>query len=554
MKTLLSAIAILFAPLGKLSAEAQEKETRTALVIGCDYKGTALELPSPIADASALAGTLEKQLGFQVTLLPNPSRKQLLEAMDRFGETLGKHGGVGLFYFSGHGAQHEGDNYLIPSSATLGFREDLPTEAVTAERVVTRMEAAGNRVNLLFLDACRNNPLPSSRQKAAMAKGLSGMNAANGMLIGFATARNTVANDSGAGSFYTNALLRHVLTPGLSVTDMLTRVNAEVRKVSGGSQIPFMEVGLSDVFAFVPGGAVPQRLPEAALAVTPSPRPSVSPAADPVAQATKSAPFTNSLGMEFVPVPGTKVLMCRTETRLRDFRAYAQQAGYQQQGGAYVLKVKGSKAKGYSTAWELDAGASWDEPGFAQTDDHPVTCVSWEEAREFCAWLSKSEGRNYRLPTDAEWSAAVGLGKYPWGSAWPPLPQVGNYFDEAVKKTLPAADWSLVAKGYDDGAARTAPGASYGENRLGIFDLSGNAWEWCEDIYRASMNSADALKAFPVLKTEKASDGSPFRVLRGGSWSDDSEIDLRSAYRRFGLPTGRFGRYGFRCVMALSGG
>ncbi len=540
MKAALVCLAIL---LGTWLPPACAEEARTALVVGCDYPGSALRLPSPVADARALAGTLEKQLGFQVTLLPNPNRKQLLEAMDRFGETLGKRGGVGLFFFSGHGAQHDGDNYLIPAGAALSFREDLPTEAIAAERVVTRMEAAGNRVNLLFLDACRNNPLPSSRQKAALAKGLSGMNAANGMLIGFATARNTVANDSGAGSLYTNALLKHIVTPGLSVTDMLTRVNAEVRKVSGGTQIPFMEVGLSDVFAFVPGGGTPS---------LPVPPPTQRTASDPVAAATKAAPFVNSLGMEFVPVPGTKVLMCRTDTRVQDFRRYAQKSSYKQTGGIYVMKVKKAQDGSYSTAWELDTAASWEQPGFEQGEDHPVVGVSWNEAHDFCAWLSKQEGREYRLPTDAEWSAAVGLGKYPWGSAWPPPTGVGNYADDAFVTTLPGKGWPQVPG--NDGYARTSPVARFPENRFGLYDMGGNVWQWCEDPYRATMNDADALQEIPALKEERASDGTPYRVLRGGSWGDNAEILLRSSFRDFVRPAYRSVNFGFRCVLVVSGG
>lgn len=181
--------------LSGLPLRAQE-EARTALIVGCDYPGEALRLPSPLRDARALAAMLKDRLGFEVTLLPNPGRKQLLDGIDRFGEAVGKRGGVGLFYFSGHGAQHDGENFILPTGATISFREDLATEAVAAQRVVTRMEAAGNRVNLLFLDSCRNNPLPSSRQKSALAKGLAGMNAASGMLIGFATARSPVANGS----------------------------------------------------------------------------------------------------------------------------------------------------------------------------------------------------------------------------------------------------------------------------------------------------------------------------------------------------------------------
>lgn len=503
-----------------LCVAAQTKEARTALVVGCDYTGTSLELPSPIADAKALAEKLETQLGFQVTLLKNPNRKQLIDETERFGEELGKRGGVGLFYFSGHGAQHEGENYLIPAGASLSFREDLPTEAVTAGRMVTRMDGADNRISLLFLDACRDNSLPSSRKKATPAKGLSGMNAARGMLIGFATARNTVANDSGTGSYYTNALLKHIATPNISVTDMLTKVNSDVRKVSGGTQVPFMEVGLSDVFAFVPGVDTSRRRE---LKPSPSQGP-VSPGT-----ATKEAPFLNSLGMEFVPVPGTQVLMCVHETRKEDYTIYA------------------TSNPGVNGEWKQEPGEYYSDNPKILPDRHPVT-VSWNDAKRFCSWLSKKEGRQYRLPSDHEWSCAVGIGSqesatasqrekngkasgYPWGRNYPPVDRAGNYADETRKTAYGEGEVDIIT-GYRDGYARTAPVKSFNSNRLGIFDLGGNVREWCED----SEDPADNI----------------LRVTRGESYSDGEAETLRSSYRRY-LPPEIRTMAGFRCVLVRSG-
>ena len=236
-------------------------EARIALVVGCDYPGTELQLPSPGKDAKGFADKLQA-LGFDATLLLNPNRKQLLDAIDALGQKLVDRHGVGVFYFSGHGAQEEGENYLIPCNSAVRFREDLPTEAIAAQRAVTRMENAGNRANLLFLDACRTKLLSASHKDLGP-EGLAKMNAANGMLIGFATAPGTPALDGGEGSLYTNALLKNLDTPGLSVTDMLTHVNSEVRRISEGHQIPFMEVGLSDLFYFVPGANSPIPLPPA---------------------------------------------------------------------------------------------------------------------------------------------------------------------------------------------------------------------------------------------------------------------------------------------------
>ena len=179
--------------------------------------------------------------------------------------------------------------------------------------------------------------------------------------------------------------------------------------------------------------------------------------------------------------------------------------------------------------------------------------VDWDEARAFCAWLSKKEGVEYRLPTDDEWSAAVGLGKYPWGSAWVPPKDAGNYGDKTHLKSLPGKGWTSPLAEYDDGAAHTAPVASYAANRLGIFDLGGNVWQWCEDEYKASMNDPDVLKEIPSLKKEKDDDGTAFRVLRAASWINNGPLTLRSSCRNREHPGTRNDDYGIRCVLVVSG-
>ncbi len=522
-----------------LGLAAIAQESRTALVIGCDYAGSGLQLPSPVKDAEAVAAKL-REVGFpaaNVTLLKNPTRKQFLDAVDSFGASLGQRGGAGLFYFSGHGCQHEGQNYLVPAGTSLTYREDLPTEAVAASRIVTRMEAAKNPVNLLFLDACRTNELPSAKQKAGLAKGLASMSG-SGLLIGFAAAENRPAFDSGDGSFYTKALLASISKPGVSVLQMLTDVRRDVKKNTGGEQEPFLYAGLDNDFAFIPGNA-PRPLP------TPEP-PRPKTVAERIVAATKDAPFTNSLGLEFVPVPGTEVLACRTETTRGAFRQFIREKKHDMSGGMYVLKIE-PDGKDYN--WKEDRNASWENPGFAQTDEHPVVGVSYLDAKAFAAWLSEKEGVTYRLPTDAEWSKMVGTTKYPWGSSDVPPGGAGNYAGEESKAGMPAT-WDFI-KGYRDGEKRTAPVGQFTANRLGIHDLGGNVWEFCEDEYKASMNSAEALETIPVLKNEKYSDGTPFRVLRGASWSSNGSVYLRSAFRNYGHPTYRNVNYGFRLVVSV---
>lgn len=274
----------------------------------------------------------------------------------------------------------------------------------------------------------------------------------------------------------------------------------------------------------------------------------------------------NSLGMEFVPVAGTGVLFCRWKTRVKDFRTYAKDAGYEQGGGIYVLKLNKKNDGSYTANWGLDTKASWEAPGFEQGPEHPVVGVSWDEANVFCEWLTKHDraagvlpaGASYRLPSDEEWSRAVGMGKYPWGNTFPPPTDAGNYGDAAYMKLLSSLSgggkWTGDLSEVNDGYERTSPAGSFAANRLGLFDLGGNAWEWCRDEYRASMNDAAVLEKIPAMKEEKANDGTPDRVLRGGSWRANDESSLLSSFRRGNRPAARDVGNGFRCVLVISGG
>lgn len=254
-------------------------------------------------------------------------------------------------------------------------------------------------------------------------------------------------------------------------------------------------------------------------------------------KATREMPFINSLGMRFVPVPGTKVLFSVWETRVKDYDAFVSKAAYDWQSGEKMHSLD-------SDGWK-QRGATWRSPGFEQSSDHPVVGVSWEDARAFCNWLSREEGVEYRLPTDAEWSIAVGLGTetgstpkqkslkapgFPWGGTFPPPSGTGNYAGTESKIGREPVSWKVMA-GSDDGHARTSPVGFFPANHFGLFDMSGNLWEWCEDWYDAP--------------------GGEGRVIRGGAWDDYLEVCLRSSCRGFGKPGFR-SLLGFRCVLVSS--
>jgi serine/threonine protein kinase len=223
-------------------------------------------------------------------------------------------------------------------------------------------------------------------------------------------------------------------------------------------------------------------------------------------------PFTNSLGMKFVPVG--EVRMSIWETRVQDYGAFC-----------------------------VATGRSYEAPDFPQAPTHPVVKVNWFDAAAFCKWLTDKERDEdfledrqfYRLPTDREWSTAVGLpnengatpeardgkikNEFPWGKQWPPPNGAGNYGAPQRKGT-------------------TMEVGSFKASSLGLYDLGGNVWEWCADTYKGNSSPA----------------GRDWGVLRGGSWATSNRLEMQSSYRNVVDRNERDVIYGFRCVLANDSG
>jgi serine/threonine protein kinase len=264
-----------------------------------------------------------------------------------------------------------------------------------------------------------------------------------------------------------------------------------------------------------PGWEATRELPVPKPVAGPEPKPEPEPEPEPEPKPDPGTPIpsptpgpggiVNSLGMPFVPLPGSTVLVCAWETRVRDYEAFA------------------SATPG--------TGAEWKDVSFAgqrQTADHPVVNVSWNDATAFCRWLSAREGKTYRLPTDREWSLAAGIAAresggetpearhraapdvFPWGEAWPPPPGAGNYYGKL------------------DSYRFTAPVGSFPPNKLGFFDLGGNVNEWVEDSW-----------------TERAK----ARVLRGASFNQAERTTLWVSFRGQDPPETRFYDIGFRVAL-----
>ncbi|MEE8435590.1 MAG: caspase family protein, partial [bacterium] len=229
--------------------QATANEQRVALVIGNHAYTRIASLRNPGNDARDMAAALRKT-GFRVTLLLNATRGQMGEAIAGFEDAVSK-GGVGLFFYAGHGVQVGGVNYLIPIGANITRQSQVEFEAISANRVMASMEAAGNRLNMVFLDACRNNPFKGNRFRA-IGGGLAAVrNAPKGSLISYATGAGGVAADgAGRNGTYTKNLLRYIGQPGLELTTMMKRVRSGVQRDTRDRQTPYELSSLTGDFYF----------------------------------------------------------------------------------------------------------------------------------------------------------------------------------------------------------------------------------------------------------------------------------------------------------------
>lgn len=185
----------------------------------------------------------------------------------------------------------------------------------------------------------------------------------------------------------------------------------------------------------------------------------------------------------------------------------------------------------------MNANANWRNPGFQQTDAHPVVCVSWNDAVKFTEWLSRHSGLNVRLPTEAQWEYACRGGTttaYHWGDRPEDGQGWANVADASAKRQF--SSWTTFS--WDDGHVYTAPVGSFRANAFGLKDMHGNVWEWCADWYGSSLQGG-------VDPTGPSSGSS--RVIRGGSWLSGPSA-VRSADRGRNTPDYRDDYIGFRVL------
>lgn len=211
-------------------------EQRLALLIGNSaYKSS--PLLNPVNDVRLMEGAL-KEAGFTVVKAENASIREMRRLVRDFGDKLRASGGVGLFYFAGHGVQVRGDNFLVSTDSDIRNEDEVPDDSINANVILEKMQGAGNRMNLIILDACRNNPFAVKSRSAS--SGLATMNAPSGSLVAYSTAPGSVASDGTRNhGLYTEHLARVIRQSGLPVEEVFKQVRAAVRKESNNhSRLP----------------------------------------------------------------------------------------------------------------------------------------------------------------------------------------------------------------------------------------------------------------------------------------------------------------------------
>jgi len=546
-------------------ATAASAEPRVALVIGNGaYGNTIGTLTNPPNDAKLIAKALT-DAGFKVKLVVDADQKGMKRAIVEFGQSLAAAGpdAVGLFYYAGHGVQVNGANYLIPTKAEIQSQADVDIESVNADTVMQQMEFAGNRMNIVILDACRNNPLPASSRSAG-GGGLARVDAPTGSFIAYSTAPGqTAADGDGKNSPYSKALAEAIENQHVPLEQLFRDVRVNVMNATEKKQVPWDSSSLTGEFYFkTPSGAAPQATPQLASAAPASAATTAPVSGSDQSTARTPAPEPGKVihdcpdCPELVSLPAGKYLMgasssddsrnddeqpthdvtikpfamMTTEVTRDQFAAFVKATGRDMSGGCYL-------ADGGDGKWKDDA--DYMHVDFAQKGNEPVICVSWSDANDYADWLSDKTGKHYRLPTEAEYEYASRAGKksaWPWGdSVSDSACKLANMIDQSGHKKYPVNE----AVKCDDGFVATAPVGSFPANGFGLKDMTGNVWEWVEDCYH------DSYKGAPADGKAWESDDCKERVARGGAWLENV-WDNRIA-RRFTLDhTARENILGFR--------
>jgi hypothetical protein len=520
------------APADSMESEPEDSQDvrgpRTALLIANGNYKSLTELNASRRDAERVAAAF-RRIGVKLyggKPLLDLTADQMDRALNAYAQSVDR-GGEAYLYYRGRGAQMEGADYLLPVDFAAADLETMKRESIALDDILAILEKTPSRLRVVILDANRDER--ASTRKSARTNILRGPNvSASETLVCFSTMHGAPSFADEKASSYSESLAEEMLRPG-KIENVMKIVRRRVADTTENKQVPFTYGNLSEDYFFTAppshssgadGISSRARQRSGAKGQSDAGGPSVSAENSPQT-ATRGEPFVNSLGMKFVPAATPGVLFSVWDTRVQDYAAFAQEKG---------IKLR--------------------KPNFDQGPTHPVVNVSWDDAHAFCDWLTEKDraagllaaGQMYRLPKDGEWSLAVGLAEetgdtpadraqrgpnlFAWGPKWPPPPGAANLADESGRMAV--ADPAYIP-GYDDSYTYTSPVQTFTPNRYGLYDMSGNVWQWCEELYNGRGN---------------------VRVLRGGSWESSTMFYVRCSGRYGLFASAREDYAGFRCVLA----
>ena len=555
-------------------------ETRIALVIGNSNYPSG-PLPNPVNDAR-LMGEALGNMGFEVINRRDADQTSMKRAIQEFGARLEKAGpaAVGLFYYAGHGAQLNGRNYLVPVNARIERESDLDIEAVSADWVLEQMRYARNNLNIVILDACRNNPF--ARGSRSVDHGLAVMDAPAGILIAYSTAPGSVAADgNGRNSPYTDALVRSMRTFNEPVEQIFKHTRVAVMNASDGRQIPWEASSLTGDFYFsaprrdadtrTPARPASVAAPVKAIVAAPSPTPAAS-----SSWLSGALAYFSGSDAKQVPagtIPGSRVLGL--------MQSLGVQSGALDGNGRYdpaavrstlalaprrvtlgstpeQIRAAFSLCRSYSAScrldWYADEGLRVATLSPFDMDTAPVSVHQFRQFVEATRYRTEAENTGFAYALESghlksmpggSWRNSVSTGPVSENTA-----VVGVSFQDALAYCrhaggrLPTEDeWEYAARGPsrqtfpwgEDSApaamqlpnapaADAGAGAGLGGRYRG---LSGNVWQWVDATVEGR------------------------RVLKGGSWLEGNPANKRPAARRYEIARRADGDSGFRCARSV---
>ena len=523
----------LFVPTDNGQTEPAANEKRIALVIGNKSynSGGWQPLRNPTNDANLMLSTL-RTVGFEVISLNDASREQMLTAINQLTAKISEKQTVVLVYYAGHGVEAEGKNWLVPVNDRSACRDDIAANCISLDFINNKLKNAGAAFNIIISDACRNMTLPFTCPASGRDGSKTGFVEfkAKGSCIAFSTAPNaTAADGSGSNSPYTAALSRAIAKEGLTIEAVFKQVSRELDQLG---QEPWVNNAFSGEFYFKMPTSAPTPTP---MVVTPrqEPTPSVITPNTPSQSDYTESVAGISFAMKFItgrsfqmgsnesdiekPIHTVQVgnfFMSKYEVTNQEFCAFLNSEGNKTEGGVTWLEL------GSADYYDItESGGRFSVK--SGRNRQPIRNVSWYGAIAYAVWLSAKTGKSYRLPTEAEWEFSA---------------RGGQSYKYAGSDNLEDVAWVASNSGSTTHDVGTKQG-----NGFGLYDMTGNVWEWCSDLYGTYSSGSQQ-------NPTGATTGS-FRVYRGGGWYDSAE-DCRVALRSSNTPTYRLSDLGFRLAIS----